>query len=53
VKNLREFVEDTIDSLDVATLSDTNKFVRTLAEIDGKIQATFTKVLSSDLEGQL
>lgn len=53
VKNLKEFVEDTIDSLDVATLSATNKFVRTLTEINGKIQATFTNVLSSDLEGQL
>ena len=53
VKNLKEFVEDTIDSLDVATLSAANKFVRTLTEINGKIQATFTKVLSSDLEGQL
>lgn len=53
VKNLKEFVENTIDSLDVATLAETNKFVRTLTEIDGKIQATFTKVLSSDFEGQL
>lgn len=53
VKNLKEFVEDTIDSLDVATLSAANKFVRTLTEINGKIQATFTNVLSSDLEGQL
>ena len=53
VKNLKEFVEDTIDSLDVATLSETNKFIRTLTEIDGKIQATFTNVLSSDLTGQL
>ncbi len=53
VKNLREFVEDTIDSLDVATLAETNKFVRTLSEINGKIQATFSNVLSSDLDGQL
>jgi len=53
VKNLREFVEDTIDSLDVDTLAETNKFVRTLAEINGKIQATFGNVLSSDLDGQL
>ncbi len=53
VKNLKEFVEDTINSLDVATLSEANKFVRTLEEVDGKIQATFSKVLSSDVDGQL
>ena len=53
VKNLKEFVEDTIDSLDVAVLSETNKFVRTLSEVDGKIQATFSNVISSDLDGQL
>lgn len=53
VKNLKEFVEDTIDALDVSILSAANKFVRTLEEIDGKIQATFSNVLSSDLDGQL